>query len=81
MLKVTSLYLPSVSDCPVICNGLVTSPHPNGKVGIVKVAYCIIERTHQSEVFFENKGVEPKFVRIENLRNCQAKIRLFSVLF
>ena len=55
------------SGCPVICHGLVSASHLNGKLGEVR-AFVKQPTGTRLEVHFEEKSQKPSLVKPENLR-------------
>ena len=56
------------AGCPVICHGMVSASHLNGKLGKVRLPKKDESRTRLSlEVHFEKKGVKSALVKPENL--------------
>ena len=55
------------SGCPVICRGLVSASHLNGKLGEVR-AFVKQPTGTRLEVHFEEKSQKPSLVKSENLR-------------
>ena len=51
--------------CPVMCHGLKSSSHLNGKLGEVK---AMSETVGRLLVHFQDKSLKPSSVMLENLR-------------
>ncbi|KAL3788404.1 hypothetical protein ACHAW5_001016 [Stephanodiscus triporus] len=64
MVRVTSDLIQPILGCPVICHGLVSASHLNGKVGDVRASH----KNGGLAVHFEDKRQKPALVKPENLR-------------
>ena len=70
VFRVASAMVYPKPGCPVMCHGLINAPHLNGKLGEVR---SFIEDSSSScdgrfEVHFEEKGLKPAGVKLQNLR-------------
>ncbi|KAL3798449.1 hypothetical protein ACHAW5_007401 [Stephanodiscus triporus] len=64
MLQVASDLIRPTFGCPVICHGLVSASHLNGKVGHVRAFH----KNSRLAVHFEDKSQKPASVKADNLR-------------
>jgi len=64
MFRVASDLIHPDLGCPVICHGLVSASHLNGKVGDVRAFH----NDGRLPVYFEDKSQKPAWVKPENLR-------------
>jgi hypothetical protein len=64
MVHVASDLIQPLFGCPVICHGLVSASHLNGKVGETSA----LQKDGRLAVHFEDKSQEPASVKPENLR-------------
>jgi hypothetical protein len=64
ILHVASDLIRPTFGCPVICHGLVSASHLNGKVGHVRAFH----KNSRLAVHFEDKSQKPASVKADNLR-------------
>lgn len=54
--------------CPVACHGLKKATHLNGKIGDLRTPPTFSDGTYRFMVHFEDEGLKPVLVKLENLR-------------
>jgi hypothetical protein len=67
ILRVSICLIVPLTCCTVVCNGLVSSPHINGKLGDVRDGK-LVGKTFRVDVHFEDAELKSAWVRPENLR-------------
>jgi hypothetical protein len=67
ILRVSICLIVPLPCCTVVCTGLVSSPHINGKLGDVRDGK-VVGKTFRVDVHFEDAELKPARVRPENLR-------------
>ncbi len=67
IFHVTSDLIVHIGGCPVICHGLTSASHLNGKLGEVR-AIRNDRNGIRLAVHFETKSLKPSLVKPENLR-------------
>jgi hypothetical protein len=64
MFHIASDLVQPIFGCPVVCHGLVSASHLNGKVGDVRAWH----KNGKVEIHFEDKSQKPAVMKPENLR-------------